>query len=197
LETKNSFDDFDMQSAAGRKTAFEFVYKRHFVFIFHIAKRFVTDSQLAEDITTEVFLKLWERFDNFTNLQSIQSFLYTSAKNACINQYRSDKRAKDRLQEIVYLSATDKDDPPRPEEVSGQVYQYIFDEIEKLPAQLKKVFKMAYVDGKSNEAIALELGINNQSVRNHKARALKAIRIALLDKDLFAYLFFLFWLERL
>jgi len=175
------------QIANGSREAFEIIYKRNFISVYYFAKRFVADKQAAEDITTETFLKLWERLRNFNNLQSIRSFLFTSVKNACINYNRSDKRANARNEEFNYLSSVANDDEPADEDITGKVYQYIFDEIEKLPAQLKKVFKMAYLEGMSNEAIAQALDINNQSVRNHKARALKVLRGILSDKDVYAY----------
>lgn len=177
--------------ASGSKEAFEIIYKKNFISVFYFANRFVADKQAAEDITTEIFLKLWERLSNFNNLQSIKSFLLTSVKNACINYNRSDKRALTRNQEFNYLTSVDNDDEPFDEDVTGRIYQYIFDEIEKLPTQLKKVFKMAYLEGMSNEQIAKELDINNQSVRNHKVRALKALRGILSDKDVYAYFLFM------
>ncbi len=80
------------------------------------------------------------------------------------------------------------------EPIPSIVYQYIYDEIEKLPEPTRKIFKMAYVDGLSNEEISLALGLTNASVRNYKTRALKTLRMALLQKDMFAFLlsFFLF-----
>ncbi len=77
------------QIAAGSKDAFAIIYKKHFISIFHFANGFVSDTQKAEDITTETFVKLWERFANFSSLPSIKSFLFTTAKNACLNEQRS------------------------------------------------------------------------------------------------------------
>jgi DNA-binding CsgD family transcriptional regulator len=43
---------------------------------------------------------------------------------------------------------------------------------------------MAYLDGMSNSEIAAALDINNQSVRNYKLRAVKTLRIALLNRNM-------------
>src|SRR5205807_1596320 len=77
-------------------------------------------------------------------------------------------------------------------QLKAEIYQHIYEEIEKLTPHLKKVFQMAYIEGMSNEEIAQQLGINNQSVRNDKSRALKQIRLAMMDKDIFGLL--LLWL---
>jgi len=179
------------------REAFETVYRTHYISIYHFAKKFVRDAQVAEDITTEAFLKLWERFSKFSNPQTMKSFLFTVAHNACINHARGEQRLAAREAEFSHLYVADAGDRLAEEEIRGRVYQHIYAEIEKLPAQEKRVFKMAYVEGLSNEEIAAQLGINNQSVRNHKARALKTLRLSLLGKNIFAFLVVVFWLKHL
>ena len=181
--------------ATGSREAFEVIYKMHFIAVYHFAKRFVSDTQIAEDITSESFLKLWERFNHFNSLHGIKSFLFTSAKNACINQNRSYQRVQAREQEFAYLSSTENVDP-FDAEIKAKVYQHIYNEIEKLPEQEKKVFKMAYLQGMNNEEIAEKLGINNQSVRNYKARALKKLRLIFKDKVVYAYFLILIWASK-
>jgi RNA polymerase sigma-70 factor (ECF subfamily) len=199
LKTTANYSDEELLSllSARDKDAFEWVYKKHFASIYHFAKRFVTDEQSAEDITTEVFIKLWERIESFNSLAGIKSFLFTSTKNACINYNRSDKRADNRHKEFVYLLTNNNEADIEEQQIPGTVFQYIYDEIEKLPVQEKKVFKLAFIEGLSNDQIAEKMNINNQSVRNYKASALKTLRINLQGRDVFAYLVFLALFYRL
>jgi RNA polymerase sigma-70 factor (family 1) len=173
------------QVAKGNKKAFETIYNRHYISIFYFARRFVADQKAAEDITTETFLKLWERRAHFSGQEGIRAFLHTAAKNACLNHLRSETRQSTHHRELAYLlnqaGAAELDE----QQITARIYQYIYTEIEKLPAQVKKVFKMAYIEGLSNQEIADRLEINNQSVRNHKANALRSLRVALWDKDLY------------
>ena len=171
--------------ASGSKKAFEKVYDRYFVSICYFCRRFVRDEKAAEDITLETFLKLWERFPQFTSLQSIQAFLRVTAKNACLNYLRGQARLSVRERELAYLLAAEDEDTLAEQQVTARIYQYIYNEIEKLPPQVKRVFTLAYIDGLSNQAIAEQLRITNQSVRNHKSNALKLLRMALLEKDLY------------
>jgi RNA polymerase sigma-70 factor (family 1) len=196
LKTLASYSEPELLHAiaSGDKDAFAVIYQQHFAAAYHFAKRFVTDTQTAEDITTEAFVKLWERFSQFSSLSGIKSFLFTSIKNACINHARSAKRTTKRESEFTYL-LNGHDEPQ--ENITGEVYQHIYNEIEKLPSQEKRVFKMAYLEGLSNEAIAQELGINNQSVRNHKTRALKTLRNTLSEKDLYALFMLLIGIHKI
>jgi RNA polymerase sigma-70 factor (ECF subfamily) len=73
---------------------------------------------------------------------------------------------------------------PWQDDITAATYKYIIDQIDQLPEQMKKVFKMSYIEGLTNEEIAQSLKINNQSVRNHKARALKILRLSIPGKDM-------------
>ncbi|HMH20397.1 MAG TPA: RNA polymerase sigma-70 factor [Puia sp.] len=171
--------------AKGSKKAFETLYNRYYISIFYFTKRFVADQKAAEDITTETFLKLWERLSHFVSLEGIRAFLHTTAKNACLNHLRNETRQSTHQRELAYLLNQPGAEDAEEHQIRARVYQYIYAEIEKLPAQIKRVFKMAYIEGLSNQEIADRLKINNQSVRNHKARALRHLRMALWDKDLY------------
>lgn len=168
--------------ASGSRQAFSIIYERNFAVVYHCAKKMLDNSQEAEDVTSESFVKLWERFDGFSNLNAARSFLMTVTKNACLNRIKLNKNARER--EALFATNLDSSvDSMGNEDITGHIYQYIFDEIEKLPPAEKKVFKLSYLEGKSNEEIALLLDITNQSVRNYKARALKSLRKVLQQRD--------------
>ena len=171
--------------ACGSKKAFEKVYDRYFIQVCYFCRRYIRDEKAAEDLTLETFLKLWERFPHFTSLESIQAFLRVTAKNACLNYLRGQARMTARQKEMAYLLAQGGEDELAEQQITARVYEHVHNEIEKLPPQVRKVFRLAYVDGLSNQEIADLLKINNQSVRNHKASALKYLRMRLLQKDLY------------
>jgi RNA polymerase sigma factor (sigma-70 family) len=55
----------------------------------------------------------------------------------------------------------------------------VLDEIEKLSPLVRSIFKLSYLEVKSNAEICEILGLKDKTVRNKKAEALKAIRIRL------------------
>jgi RNA polymerase sigma-70 factor (ECF subfamily) len=186
--TNNSFDNESHLLAdisQGSKRAFEIVYDRYYIGIFYFARRWVRDEKVAEDITVDTFLKLWERFSSFTSLSHVQSFLHVTAKNACLNHLRSRSRRLAHHRDLAYILALEQQVGPVEQDITAQIYDHIHKEIERLPPQVRRVFQLSYIDGLSNQAIAEQLQINNQSVRNHKTNALKYLRMALLEKDLY------------
>lgn len=161
---------------------FEILYNEQFTNVFCFARRMVLNQHVAEDITTETFLKLWKKINEFKHINAISSFLYTTTKNACLNYLRDSRRHSTENEKIIYLLKQNHESLPVNEKLNADIWHHIFKAIENLSPQLKEVFDMAYIKGFSNEEIAVHLGINNQSVRNGKARALKQIRLTMLDK---------------
>lgn len=172
------------------RKGFEVLYNHQFTTVFYFARRFVEEQQCAEDITTEAFLKLWQRINDFNNVSAIRSFLYTTTKNACLNYLRDVRRHTVENERIAYLLERNDESIHAVEMLNAGIWQHIYTAVENLSPQLKKVFKMAYLEGLSNDEVAETLGINNQSVRNDKARALKQIRLTMLDKKLYSNFFF-------
>ncbi|TMI84088.1 MAG: sigma-70 family RNA polymerase sigma factor [Bacteroidetes bacterium] len=171
--------DLIRQFNRGHQAAFTTIYDCYQPAIFYFVKKFIPDTAEAEDITAETFIKLWKRRENFDNERSIASFLHITARNASIDWLRSEKKEVHNRQNLIYLLSQDQYTEFQ-EDIKGEVLRLIKMEIDRLPLKTKQVLLMSYVEGKSNEEIAQLLNIRNQSVRNHKARALNLIRLAII-----------------
>lgn len=73
--------------------------------LFYFPHRSIVEQQAAEDITMEVFLKLWQRINDLINVNAFHSFLYTTTKNASLNYLRDSRCHKERfvLYEIIIM----------------------------------------------------------------------------------------------
>ncbi len=85
----------------GKKEAFFILYKKFFVALCLFAQKFSIGKEAAEDIVQEIFYKLYEERQIFHNILTLQSYLYSSVKNSCLNYIRDEKRRK--LRESYYL----------------------------------------------------------------------------------------------
>ena len=177
----------------GSRESFRFFYDLHFIPLFHFARGYVSDEQAAEDISTESFIKLWKKHPDFDSSEKVKNFLYLAARNASIDWLRRKKTRLERDQAFSYLVAEPTEETQTREEITGALFQCIYAEADKLPEQLRQVFHLSYIQGLSNPDIAGQMGISDQTVRNYKASALKSIRTALVGKDLFSLLIFLYW----
>ena len=84
----------------GKKEAFFILYKKFFVALCLFAQKFSIGKEAAEDIVQEIFYKLYEERQLFHNILTLQSYLYSSVKNSCLNYIRDEKRRK--LRESYY-----------------------------------------------------------------------------------------------
>ena len=166
---------------SGNPDAFTSVYNILYPSIFYFARRFVNADDAA-DITADAFYKLWKMDKSFERLQSIKVFLQVSVRNACLNYLRNEKSKERKQSELLYLSdQTAENASLNYDEVEADFFIRIEAEIENLPNQCRKVFKMAYFEGLKNKQIAEYLKISENTVTNHKYKALKLLRLALQD----------------
>jgi RNA polymerase sigma-70 factor (ECF subfamily) len=151
----------------------------HYARVYLFIKRIIDEPDDAQDITAETFVKLWNLRANFETHQHIKAFLFTTARNACMDYLRSRQRQQTNKKEFSYFWVGYEDASFQQDEIKVEVLEQIHTEIENLPQQCKRIFKMAYFARKKNAQIAMELGLTEQTVRNQKSRAIKILRIAL------------------
>jgi RNA polymerase sigma-70 factor (family 1) len=180
----------------GSKDAFASVYNMHYSRLYGFIKKLVEDREEAQDITAETFVKLWKLHANFNTAENIKAFLYITARNACMDFLRYRQRQTTNKQELGYVLLQQEEDVPTTshDEIKTAVLKQIHSEIENLPTQCRRIFKMAWLEGRKNAEIAQQLALTEQTIRNQKARAVKILRVALANYniELLVFLIFLF-----
>ncbi len=137
----------------------------------------------AEEITADIFVRLWKSRQQWDNIKNVKAFLYVSARNACFNFIKSEK-VKNRKQELVTEVLDREQEFILQAEIESDLITLIKLEMEKLPDTCRSVFKMSFFDQYGNAEIAAQLNIESQTVRNLKTIALKAIKKSLAEKGL-------------
>lgn len=179
----------------GSKDAFAEVYNLHYSRLYAFIKKLVDDKEEARDITAETFVKLWKLHANFNTQDNIKAFLYITARNACMDFLRYRQRQMANKQEFNYvlLQQVDNVAATSNDEIKTLVLKQIHSEIENLPTQCKRIFKMAWLEGKKNAEIAEQLELTEQTIRNQKARAVKILRLALANYNMELFVFMVFF----
>jgi len=179
-------NDLIKKFAAGNKKAFATVYENQYGAIFYLAKKLLDDTDLAADIVSDSFLKLWRLHENFDSIQSIKVFLQVTTRNACFNHLRDTKNREHIKKELMYLLSQETHDEIEElneERRKAEFMRNVHNAVKALPKRAGLIFELAYLDGMKNREIADRLGINEQSVKNHKVRAIKLMQ-GLIKKDL-------------
>ncbi|MCM8774636.1 MAG: RNA polymerase sigma factor [Candidatus Omnitrophica bacterium] len=152
----------------GDISAFEVIYRRMSGFVYTVAKGIVNEQQLAEEITQEVFLKIYQNIKNFKLYSSLKTWLYRITLNTSFNTYKKLKRENNhRLAIENYVSEgysqEDKDAIERKYLVS-----YL---LNKLTPQQRAVIVLREKLGLSYKEIASYLRVNPNVVRSRLRRA--------------------------
>lgn len=165
--------------ASGEERAFAEVYRVYFDPVYYYARRFLDNDQDAEDVASNVFQKLWaHQGDPFESAAHLKAFLYAVTRNDCINHIKLLKRRTERELEVIRRLEGWEEDSFASHEFIAEMMKQIDVAIENLPPQAARIFKLAYLEGKSNNEIAIMLEINEHTVRNQKSHALRLLRTA-------------------
>lgn len=158
--------------AAGDRLAFgvlfDFYHHRLGSFIFGITK----SIELAEEITLDVFLKIWMTREVLTDVRNFQAYLFTVSRNVAVGALR--KIVRERTQRSAWLkdpSAEFKSDGEEKE-----IYLSLIEEaIDRLSPQRKKIYLLSRKEGLAYQEIAGQLGLSKFTVRAHIQQAVDAI----------------------
>jgi RNA polymerase sigma-70 factor (ECF subfamily) len=134
----------------------------------------VTDQQLAEDITSRIFLKMLEKLDTYQVGQSpVIAWLYRMAHNAVIDHYRT-KKTFVSLDEVHQAEARQEDGIEEKLELQVKSQQ-LRAALQLLTEEQKRVLVLRFIDGLSTREIARQLGKRQGAVRGLQMRALQKL----------------------
>jgi len=161
-------------------SAFTQFYTQFFQKLLLTGDKYVKDIFVAEEIVQDVFLKIWENPQDLEEIKSVKSYLYRSVINASINYVNRQKNIE--LHHLK-IAAESTDDDLNDLDEENELIVLLHKEINKLPPQCQKIFKLNRFERLKYKEIALMLGVSEKTVENHIGTALRMLRKALLDKN--------------
>jgi RNA polymerase sigma-70 factor (ECF subfamily) len=153
------------------------------------AMQWLSSLPEAEDVVQNVIIRLWDKKIVFDNINVLKSYLITSVRNEVINSIRGHERQRknyDRYKNQQKALNGKMDE----EFFTEELYRRLFELVDRLPAQQKKVFLMA-MEGKKNSEIAQLLNISSETVRKHKRHAIAFLKENIDDKTLVMIIIYL------
>lgn len=161
--------------AAGDEEAFRHLFDAYFDRVMQFLNGFLHDREAAEDLAQELFVKLWCHRDILPDVQSLNGYIYRSARNAALNALRAQGRL------VSLTQAADLSGSVLPDDLYYALEKQLLVDltVDQLPDRPRQIYRMSRVEGLSNEEIARRLSISGKTVENHLNAALKRIRIML------------------
>lgn len=162
---------------SGNEVGLTGIYRLYYKPLLYFVRSYVNSYQLSEEIVSDVFVKLWERRENFPSLDRVKAFLYISAKNTCLNSLRK-SRLVTSIEEIEdYDQILAEDSDAFIKIVRGELLNSIIEEVQRLPAKQREIFTMTFWEDMSIEQISQQLEMNPSAVYTNRSRALAALRV--------------------
>jgi len=160
---------------SGDQLAFESLYQNYSREIYSKLVKMVKNVTLAEELTQDVFVKVWNKREVITIDQPFRYYLLTLTNNIVNDFYR--KAARDRkLQDEIIAASTELYNPTEEQIYYKESKELMDQAINSLPSQQKLVFQMCKIEGKSYEEVSKLLGISTSTISNHIVKATKSIK---------------------
>jgi len=173
-----SLSDDVARAATGDRRAFERLYRAHVDRVFTLCARMVGERAKAEELTQDVFVRVWEKLGQFRGEAAFGTWLHRMAVNVVLNERQAEKRRRDRHDDGI----EDMDQLPqgdvRPLPVPGLSID-LESAIATLPPGARKVFVLHDVEGYTHEEIGAMLGVTAGGCKAQLHRARMMLREAL------------------
>jgi RNA polymerase sigma-70 factor (family 1) len=176
MSLQQPLSDHDLKSRliAGEETAFAALYDRYSAPIYQYIKKFVHSTDLSEDLTQEIFIKIWQCKSKLCEVRSIKAYLFIMARNHTLNSLKKALRSDVAMSEVLNSFVEERNDTEE-SLLSKEYHEYLEKALDALPSRTREIFKLCRQQGKSYDEVATELGISRNAVKNHMVGSMKIL----------------------
>lgn len=162
----------------GSQNAFQAIFLRYYPKVRLFVYGLVKSQQDAEDITQEIFSKVWANRDMFSDVRNFGAYLFILSKHATFNFLEAQQIRRNRLNERPFEE--EANESPHEDLIAKDLQLLIDMVVERMPPQRKLIYNLSREAGLSNAEIAEKLKLSKKTVENHLNLALKELRKILL-----------------
>lgn len=159
--------------------AYEELYNRFFDGLHRFTFSFVKSNEVAEEVVSDVFIKIWQIRNRLSEVENLKVYLYTIARNFSLNYIqRTYKHPPVSLDELDVMPVVEMGNP---EEmlISAETLRSLRQVIQELPPQCRLIFQLVKEEGLRYKEVADILQVSPLTVRNQLAIAVRRLGQAL------------------
>lgn len=160
----------------GDEKAFSELFRYFYDRLLHFSIQYVYTREAAEEIVSDVFVKIWNRRDELEKIANLEVYLFVAVKNHSLNyleQYSS-LRITPLNDDTGHSQLTNSVDPERAMEWKEILFK-MDQEVGRLPDQCRRVFKLIKEEGFKYKDVAEILNISPRTVETQLFRAMKRL----------------------
>ena len=182
----DSIDVVIQRCLAGDQDAWAQIVRQHWRKVFNIAYKFTGKHDEAEDLTQDVFLKIFKSLNTFDRRANFQTWLVSVSRNLCIDHYRSVRKERETIDRDVdagELSPVSQTTSPVAALEHRDRVQLLKKALDQLPPTLRSAVLLRDIQELSYQEIADRLSLPEGTVksrinrgRTELARQIKRLR---------------------
>ncbi len=161
-------------------TAYKELYLLMFDSLYRFSYSFVKSGQVAQELVSDVFIKLWQIRSQLNTIDNLKPYLFGITKNFSLNYLaRTSKNLSIQLDDIdldeIDIESLIEFKNPEELYISKETIKDVMQAIQELPPQCQIIFSLVKVEGLKYKEVAKLLNISVFTVRNQVAIATKKI----------------------
>jgi RNA polymerase sigma-70 factor (ECF subfamily) len=164
-----------LQVAEGNEFAYKQIFTNYWDQIYSTALVFTKSKEMSQDLTQDVFARIWIKKEKLKDVADFKSYLFITARNVIIDRLR--KKVFSAGNQIYLTEYFAESDPSPDDRVElKEMEEIILRGIHILPARQRKAFYLSRIEGLRHDEIASRMGISKQSVKSYIVRAICNLR---------------------
>ena len=174
------YDQVTAKPGLTDEKVFEEFFKTHFKALHSYAYTILKDDVVAEEMVQNVFYKLWEKKDQVDIQTSLKAYLYKAVYHESLNYLKHEKVKSVHQAHAMY--ATDHSgDLAEKKLMQRELETKLQTAINDLPEQCRTIFQLSRFEELKYREIADTLGLSIKTVENQMGKALKVLRLKLVE----------------
>ncbi len=165
---------------SGDEKAFELLFKAQYPVLCGYARKYLDDTDHAEEIVQEMFFNFWQKKEKLEISTSLEAYLFRSVRNACLN-YLKHLKVREEYRLATNQELLRKEQEIHDHVVGLELQDKIDQVISQLPPERQKIFKMSRFDELKYKEIAEKLNLSVKTVEVQMSKALKFLRLHLAE----------------
>jgi RNA polymerase sigma-70 factor (ECF subfamily) len=162
----------------GDQQAWDLIVQRYWRRVFNVAYKFVGRHDMAEDLTQDVFLKIFKVLGTFDSRANFQTWLISVSRNLCIDYYRSVRKEReivDRSVDSTEVSVASGEPDALVTLERGDRRARLHDALEQLPDTLRTAVTLRDIQELTYQEIADKLALPKGTVKSRINRGRKKL----------------------
>lgn len=155
---------------SGKTDLFDFIWRKYSARVYNFISSMIFEKSSSEDLTQEVFLKIWEKRNEIDPDGNLEGYIFTIARNLVYKETRK------MMTNAVYVNFTRNSTEEADDSVQKTIdvhseQKHLIEIIDQMPPSRKDIYILNKIHGLAVKEIAERLGLSSRTVENQLYKA--------------------------